>query len=451
MKKIKVPPIKVFNATKENYKVLRASQFIEAAYVRNECPAFENSNGEIEHRHVSPEERFDLFIKPDVTFFDKHDKPILFIELVATHKIDNQKLFKIRSLGIDTVQVLVPRESDIGIRKALLSTSNTKWVFNNEQESTKYDHIQSGVNSTVLKTDEFERDLSQRSETSKCRISEIKNFIRRIGKEVGSEQFRNSVQKIREQIQRVEENTERERREIEKRIVKLSGEISTEFRDEGRRINSAISDASMESGRVDQLVDEAKKEYSDLERRYLIKRNKLEIEERKLGERKDNYKPDCQPEIERIENELRECGAEQNTLEELERRISRDREDKTSYFESERRRLKRETEDTEKSIQRISEDLRGLPDQIEKSEVLLREDFERRRIELGERFEELRARTIDAIENENPGELPELVKHFDSLLSGRRILDDEEDRSSEFKLLRKIKESIERKSYKNWV
>ena len=52
-----------------------------------------------------------LLIQPDVAFFDKDETPILLIEIVATHKVDPEKIVKIKRLGIDTVQVKVPKDS----------------------------------------------------------------------------------------------------------------------------------------------------------------------------------------------------------------------------------------------------------------------------------------------------------------------------------------------------
>ncbi len=89
--------------------LLVKSQFIEAHYVQNELTFYENEFSEIcfgNDKNVSIDERY-LTVRPDLTFFNHKDEPILFIEIIATHGIKPDKLAKLKRLGIDTVQVII--------------------------------------------------------------------------------------------------------------------------------------------------------------------------------------------------------------------------------------------------------------------------------------------------------------------------------------------------------
>jgi len=104
--------------------------------------------------------RNSLLIRPDVAFFDANNLPILLIEVVATHKINAEKLSKIRRLGINSIQITIPKGSPEEIRAAFYTTSRTQWIYNYEQEETPYIRIPEGDNQGILLIDEFQKGTS---------------------------------------------------------------------------------------------------------------------------------------------------------------------------------------------------------------------------------------------------------------------------------------------------
>lgn len=143
LKKIKVPPLYKLPPSGYDGKPnkLQDSKFIEADKVEIQMQFYETKEGKIcWGRNKNDEEdktKFNLF-EPDVSFFDKNGNPILLIEIVATHDIDKDKLFKIQSLGIDTIKVKIPRSSKEEIENTFLTSNNTEWVYNYERETTEY-------------------------------------------------------------------------------------------------------------------------------------------------------------------------------------------------------------------------------------------------------------------------------------------------------------------------
>ena len=79
-----------------------------------------------------------MIIRPDVTFFDSGNEPILFVEIVTTHKNNDEKLSKIRKLGINTVQVTTPKDSAAEIENTFSKTERTKWIYSHEEAKSEY-------------------------------------------------------------------------------------------------------------------------------------------------------------------------------------------------------------------------------------------------------------------------------------------------------------------------
>ena len=213
IKKVKVPnlykyaPVGVYGKANK----LDDSKYIYASSVKNEIQFYENDRSEIRYgRDIDFDKNKDkhLLIQPDVTFFDNTDSPILFIEVVATHKVDLNKLLKLKRLGINTIQVSIPRESPEAIEEIFHKTNRTEWLFNHEQENAEYIFIPQGNNQRILPDSKFGEKLLKASESFECRSSQIKNLIRRLKQCVGSEPYRSIKQQLRSEISRVERNTE---------------------------------------------------------------------------------------------------------------------------------------------------------------------------------------------------------------------------------------------------
>lgn len=189
---------------------LSESKFIEAEYVRPELYFYENELGEVRcSRTISSEESKYLLLKPDIVFFDKDEKPILLIEIVATHKITEKKQLDLKRLGIDTIQITIPKDSPENIERTFTITERTKWIYNYEQAITEYIPIPNQSPEGISSTDEEQRKLLE--ESARCRKAQINNLIRTITRCLESEQYRAIAGNIESEISRVEGNTETNR------------------------------------------------------------------------------------------------------------------------------------------------------------------------------------------------------------------------------------------------
>ena len=139
IKRIKVPTIHKYppKGHEGEPMVLKKSSWVEAETVRNEIYFFENEAGAVQWSKKLPIGAYEL-VKPDVTFFDKEDKPILLIELEATHRVTEEKKARLRNLGIDAVEVILPTGPFEEIEEAFKHTSKTKWLYNGEEQRTRY-------------------------------------------------------------------------------------------------------------------------------------------------------------------------------------------------------------------------------------------------------------------------------------------------------------------------
>ena len=142
---------------------IRDSEFIEAKYTKSELTFYETDYGEVKYGKNPEIDNRNLLIRPDVTFFNLQNEPILLIEIVVTHKIDSEKLAKIKRLGIDTVQVTIPKDSLENIEKSFSLGQKIKWIHNNEQERTEYIYTPNSDTEGISQTDELQRKFFEES------------------------------------------------------------------------------------------------------------------------------------------------------------------------------------------------------------------------------------------------------------------------------------------------
>ena len=301
LKRIKVPALYKYppDGIDGRVNLIKESWFIEAHSVRIELPFFENAEGEIEwgkrsDANTKEEKIRELLIQPDISFFDKNNKPILLIEVVATHKIDTEKLLKIRRLGINTVEVTIPKGSPEEIENTFLKTERTKWIYNYERENTEYIFLPKRNDEGVLLTDEFERKLLKAEESYECKASQLRNLIRGFTKCLASESYRRIEQSLNEELRRVEGNTERERRRLHELQDKYRREIRDRFESEENQLGVA---ETIERGN-----------YRDLETRYFAKEEELTRSYRE-------YKSPDELEIDRFETSLQRIKGDSGSTE----------------------------------------------------------------------------------------------------------------------------------------
>lgn len=267
LKRIKVPPVYKFDPTKNSNTALliKESCFVEASKVLIERYIYENENGEIEIYNEEDQAK-NLLVKPDAIFLNHEDKPILIIEFVATHKPNFEKLIKLKRLGIDTIQVSVPKTSPEEIQDLFTNVKHTKWLYNNEESKTDYLQFSNEYSGAI-----FEVDLEQRKlfeEGYKCRSAEIGELILTIKRLLETEHYKGTEHHLRSEIQRVENNTKSAREELDNIC-------------EGY-IREGIEEHRARREKLKQLEEEFSIYTSNLEERYTRKRSELEIATNKV-------------------------------------------------------------------------------------------------------------------------------------------------------------------------
>lgn len=377
-KKIKVPAIGKPNPENPDdpWMLIREAYFIESADVRKEVAIYEDEFGDMHYGEQTSHEKMNLFVRPDVVFFDSDGAPLLFVELVHTHKPDKQKVEKFNRIGIDTVQVKIPHTSKEDIEKCFNRSTNVKWVYNHEQANAVYRTPDGKESIELPNVDQDQRKLLE--ETQACRQARIRNLIRGIKRCLQSEQYRDIESQLESEVRRVKDNTERNKRELSELETgvraefkgyeeKYRQEVERNYRDTreklGKSIKSeeaAIKDLSGKTEDVEQEIERLRGE---------IERIEEEIEE------SGRSQSDIISEEERIERETR--GVEEE-IGDLDGKISAFEWDKRQYIELEgkeqklgvqlKERFKTEEEQFKESIRADEEDydveLRGEVDNI---------------------------------------------------------------------------------------
>lgn len=331
-KRLKVPNLYKYAPDGSKAILLEETQFIEAHSVRAELTFYEDDDAEV-HWGKNPEiDNKNLLIKPDVTFFDVHGKPILLIEIVVTNKLDDEKKAKIKRLGINTIQITIPKDSPENIANNFLVTKNTKWVFNHVEQNTNYFQLSNRTSETILPIDPIEMGFFRESVT--CRANQIRNLIRGLGKCVESQHYRNIEQKLESELSRIKGNAERDRERLEQLRSQHRESVESRHREsydilekEESEFGQSFEDAQRklyEEYNGEQTAIE--EQHADLERRYLTKiesiREEQTIVNRELksrqgaGRAEEDIRRQFEPEEARIDNQLDSIKREERYIEE---------------------------------------------------------------------------------------------------------------------------------------
>lgn len=421
IKKIKVPILYKFPPINIDGKPnkIRDPEFIHAFKVENELEFYETSDGKIKWgRGINfQDETVYHLMKPDVTFFDSHDNPILLIELVATHKIDDKKLFKIRSLGINTIQVKIPKGPPEDIENVFLRTNDTEWVYNYEQENREYVYISSGGSQAISTIDEFQRVLLESIESYECRSTQLKNLIRAITKCLGTEQYRTIKRAIDEELQRIKGDTDRNRvrwREVQEQRIR---EVESELRAETTKCETEEAEIGIQEVQFS-------KEIAELERRYISKKEQLDEASRLYG-------ASCEDEIRRVENEIERIGGKQG----IEDRIEEIRERRRT-IEADIIINRRQEQYIDEKISRIEEDRGRILNNIsEKSK-----EFDRNRESKSREFEKIRREIINEFEREDYSSTSPIGQRIKAIIDGGELLNIIVSKRRDFEKLRIARE-----------
>lgn len=452
IRQVKVPPVYKYppqGIEGKPYK-LRGAEFISAETVKIELTFFEDVEGSITYgRDVNIDSGSDKFllIRPDVTFFDKSENPILLIEIVATHKITAEKLSKIKKLGIDTIQVTIPKDSPEEIESAFFKTTRTQWVYNYEQEQAAYLPTSQGDSEGISSLDEFQRKLLETAESYECRSSQINNLIRGLNKCLESQSYTDSKRYLGEEIQRVEINTERHRERLRELQEGHKRAIEEEFK-------LQMEDVAAEERGIGEKSRVHDEEVKDYETRYNRKREELSRLQR-------DYRAECQDEIDRIEKEFERLGTNANNFRRRIDEIRREEINLDQRYRDQIRRFEEETRSEEDGIADIRQRTIDLPGKYVEIEARIRAEFEgkankaQRDFEDGirnvrEKFERLGREIIDAVEGRNCSGVSDsrMERRIRSVFETRQRLETLSKRKVDLARLRKYKEIFDNGAYK---
>ncbi|TYB76466.1 hypothetical protein [Bizionia myxarmorum] len=297
LKRIKVPAVyKYAPIGKEgDPMLLEKAKFIDAHSVKSQLTFYEDIDGTVKFgKNPDIEARF-LLIRPDVIFFDSQGKPILFIELVITHKVNEEKKIKLRRLGIDTVSIIVPKSSEQEIEDNFKTTQRVKWEYNGIEAITKYVRVSSGTSEGVLEFDTDQRRIFE--ESISCRKARLNNTLRTINKCLRTESYRGAEQHFESEISRIEGATRAETEGLDDMEGRCHAEVYAS-------IAGGYEALKLEKERFKDEENKFSSKGKDLETRYHSKRRELEQEEGDLSRLISEYS-ELGESTERIRGEFR--------------------------------------------------------------------------------------------------------------------------------------------------
>lgn len=420
LKYVKVPKLYKYPPSGENGapNLLQGGKIIEAAYTKSELTFYEDEFGSIKYgSNPEIQERY-LQLRPDVTFFDKNDKPILFIEFVFTHKVNDEKKIKLQRIGIDTIQIKLPKTTIEDIESTIRSTKNTYWVYNEIESNTNYVRVPSGNTEEVFPIDENQRRIFEKSFT--CKSSELNELIRKIERHLQSEQYKTTKRNFDSEISRATKNTEILRNDSRKIERGLEEEISREVEPKERFIEERRSELE---GRYLKKRDSIITEESDFERKEAesIRNKKIKEDLEESINAKNNFINEVERDFkENAENLKREFDNKRTSLEKLYRVFEAEEfkiiKDTTISIKQTRERVNAQAESNKRDLK---EEIRRIEQQIREEESFieeLRREEEVIYIKAREEFN----RRVEASSSKLPQELR-------NLLDSKRLLGDFED------------------------
>lgn len=281
-KRIKVPNLYSYSQDGKKKILLEESKYIEADHVRAELTFYEDYDGNVRWGKNPEIEERNLLIRPDLTFFNAKGEPLLLLEIVVSHKIDDEKKVKLKRLGIDTIQIKIPKDSEDNIKKGLETSVNTQWVYNNEQERTNFIQISKRDGKLVLPADELEKRLFR--ESFECRKNQLRNLIRSIEKCMGSQRYRDIAGQFEQELSRVKTNTESNRVRLEELRTGIRERVKTRYKISIESLEREESECAelyrRANGELQGSFDDAKRKQDEnfgrLEERYQSTKRELE-------------------------------------------------------------------------------------------------------------------------------------------------------------------------------
>lgn len=429
-KRIKVPNLYKFSPDGSSKILLEESKFVESHSVKAELSFFEDDNGQVQWgKNLEIDEKY-LLIRPDITFFDVHGKPILLIEIVVNHKINDEKRVKLKRLGIDTIQITVPKDSPENIAKSLEITQHTKWVYNHVEQTTNYLHLSKADREGISSADAVEMGFFR--ETFACRESQIKNLIRAITRCLESQYYRGTEQEFRSELSRVAGNTSRDLARLEALRAEHRGRVERRYSEQIAAIEEDERQFNVELGATEA---EVRRKDSELEQRYLAEKGSIEDRRREIEELSEEF-GNVEGKQRALDAESKAIGYKIRTTDERIETVIRDRGNISIKFERLHNKEQSRFEDLAAGFRKATE---NSPNDIIGGKRALES-----------KFEADRERTIEAIKNADSRGNSELSEGIKRIFAARGIILNFNEREIAYKRNRTAYDCFMDGTYKSW-
>lgn len=305
--------------------LLKDKQILKPHSIKAQISFFLNEYGELMSGAKTGVTDKKFHIRPDLTFFNEDGKPILFVEIVITNAIDDEKKAKLIEIGIDTIQIEITPAPSEELKQIIQSGSTIKWVYNNEEFHTKYIFVPRENEKELPEFDPEQKKLF--TESFACRKSRIGNFIHQIRTILGTKQYGYLKDNLESEIERVEE--------LRKAAATKLGKMEKVEKD---RVYSEFTEEEKELGRFEkeerERSEQIKEDHSDLEERYFAKTEQLSEQEIPIRSREreefgaespieslPRRRKALSNDIERLKNKRKNGESDNNKFSEEERRI----------------------------------------------------------------------------------------------------------------------------------
>ena len=447
IKQIKVPALKKYPPKGEEGRPMRIrqSETIKAYTVEIEMPFYENESGVVMWGRSDSVDEKNLLIQPDVAFFDNKGNPTLLIELVATHKPDDEKLAKLKRLGINTVLVRLPKGTEEEIEETFAVSSRTRWAYHYEEQNTEYVSVPTRNQNDLSEVDVEQRKLFE--ETFECRAAEVRNLLRAIKKCLGGEHYRAAEGGLRSDISRVKGIANGE-------SLELQG-IRDAIRE---RLDESVRDRR---GAIEDRRRALSEKKSRLYQRHQAKRGALSDQNEKIKEQTDLVEEEIRSTVEGLgggQGSYREQGEEiDSKTEQVERDIQIE-EDRRASIQSKQAGLPAEFELAERTIRADSEqryqrrkgeiDRRRADIRDEQEALPGRCEQEKRDAETAE--SDYLASAFECIQGRITDRDIQLPDRYYKLLEAGRVFSDYEIRFRAAQRLAAARRSFKSGAYKKW-
>ncbi|MGF7219220.1 exonuclease VII large subunit [Spirosoma lacussanchae] len=476
---VKVPDVLVYPPDRNLRDAIRikAAEVIKAHSVEVELTLRLTPDGILRvgrFNDIELETSGDFYIKPDVTFLDANRYPILLIELVATNRPDAEKLARLNLIGINTIQIDLPRNSAEAIEHSFYTIEFTKWLYNHEQAKAIYSELPQTAGGRVPEFDKIQDQLTR--EDIRCRTNRIRNLIRGIKRYLDSEPNLQATEAINAAIERVVSEGVIVDQRLRERTGRIKQSIRERFKDQVAACNQA--ETTVEAEETELGIEEA-----DIETKYSQETGRIDRDQDDIRKRSDPRIGKAEEEIGDVERAIDECQRrsreDEKTLRDTyQRTVEDDRRAVDEYaaklatarteYEgavSARNRTERAVRDAAAKEQRLRKRIAELRKRIEEvtkpriasigTEI---DQLERTAANSAESFEQQTQRDIErferaaeqAVHNGDTTQLPTELRVFKELFAGWQAVGDYQRQARAYQRLREIIREIESATWKSW-